>query len=77
MKEMSKKQEETLTFIREFIARHGVSPTMQNIADEFGIMASSAHQRVAALVARGYITTGDHQNRSISITENAPFRFQI
>ena len=77
MKEMSNKQKDTLTLIGEFINKNGVAPTMQNIADHFEITASSAHQRVAALVARGYVTSGNHQNRSVSITDKAPLRFQI
>ena len=76
MKEISKKQKETLEFITEFIGTNVQAPTMQNIADHFGIEVGAAHWLIQKLHERGYITSVEHQPRSISLTDKA-FRFQI
>lgn len=52
---LTSKQRDTLQFIREMFADKGHAPTLQEIADNFGISKVSAFERCDQLIARGLV----------------------
>jgi len=66
----TKKQKELLTFIEEFIAAHGYSPSYREI------MAGTGHTSVATvslhinnLIKRGHLAKRDHSARSLEVVK--------
>jgi repressor LexA len=66
----TKKQREMLTFIEEFIAEHGYSPSYREV------MAGLNYNSVATvalhvnnLIARGHLKKRDHSARSLEVTQ--------
>lgn len=76
MKALSENQKETLEFIEKFVADNGISPTLQNIADHFGITVPSASNRINALIIKDQVKRDSGKHRSITLTDSS-FRFQI
>ena len=69
----TKKQKELLTFIEEFIAEHGYSPSYREI------MAGTGHTSVATvslhvnnLIKRGHLAKRDHSARSLEVVNPHP-----
>ena len=65
MKRITKKQFEVVSFVRDFIARNGISPTLYEIAEHFSIRASTAAAHVAALERKHIIERRKGTRRSI------------
>lgn len=70
---MTPRQMEVLTFIRDYRARVGYSPTLQEIADELGITKVTVFEHVGALVEKGLLRHLAHKARSLEITPRAQF----
>ena len=64
-----------MAFIRAYIAVHdGTSPTYQEIADHLGVVRSCVAHILANLRARGFVTWGRRQQRSLTILDDgAPY----
>jgi repressor LexA len=84
MKGLTKRQEEILKFIADFIVEHGFPPSYQDIADAFGIASKNGVVRhLKALIRKGYIEKTDTSARSIRIidqkyqTSNSTFNVPI
>lgn len=84
MKGLTKRQEEILKFIADFIVEHGFPPTYQDIADAFGIASKNGVVRhLQALIRKGFIEKTDTSARSIRIidqkyqTSNSTFNVPI
>jgi repressor LexA len=67
MKGPTKRQEEVLTFIAEYIQEHAYPPTIREIADYFAISIKGAHDHVTALKKKGLIRQGDKRSRTMEI----------
>lgn len=68
MKGLTKRQEEVLRFISDYVANYGYSPSYQEIADAFGIASKHGVVRhLDALAKKGYIEKTDTTARSIRI----------
>ncbi len=52
MKTVTPRQMEILTFVRDFRARHGYSPTMQEIGDHLPLTRVTVFEHVRALVTK-------------------------
>jgi hypothetical protein len=52
----TRRQREYLDFIRNYMARYGVSPAESDIHEHFMVSAPSAHLMVKTLERRGFIT---------------------
>lgn len=64
---------ETLDFIRVSIDEHGYAPTLQEIADHFGISKVSAHGRVGRLIDRRLVTRStNNAARAIHLADRCP-----
>lgn len=67
---MTKRQEDILNFIFEFIQKNGYPPTYREIGSRFNIASTFGVKRhLDALVKKGYINIDSNSNRSISLTD--------
>jgi repressor LexA len=65
---LTRKQHEAFEFIRGYVARHGYSPSYENIMRGIGIHSKSGvHRLVGALAERGYIRRRKNLARSIEV----------
>ncbi|MCK5153219.1 MAG: winged helix-turn-helix transcriptional regulator, partial [Spirochaetales bacterium] len=67
MKEVTKRQEEVLNFIKGFINSNKYPPTMREIASNFNITANGAYDHVKALEKKGIIHCDVNRSRAIGI----------
>ncbi len=66
-KELNEKERALLAYIKERLT-DSVPPTVREICRDLGIKStSSAHRYLKSLEAKGYITTGDNENRVIRL----------
>lgn len=67
----SPKQLQILEFIKEFIESEGYAPSLQEIAEHFGLAsASTAYHHVRQLEQKGLINRSDNANRSIQVASS-------
>jgi len=71
MIQMTERQKETLQWIVAYIQVNLRPPTVQEVADRFGIKHSSAFQQVRALQKKGFLSEGDGTARSLTPTSLA------
>ena len=65
---LTKKQKQILDYLREFLDRHGYSPSMEEIAAHFHLRSLNAvYKHLKALENRGFIRRLANQARSIQI----------
>lgn len=69
MKAYTKKQRAILEFIAAYQAKHSVSPTLEEIGDEFGVHRVTIFQHVSALERRGAIRRGTQLARGLEILD--------
>ena len=68
------RQFEILTFIRDYRKRRGYSPTMQEIGDHLGLTKVTVFEHVGALERKGLLRRGArHKARSLQVTPEAEF----
>src|SRR2546425_8973423 len=53
MRELTGKQREVLGFMRSFVAKHGVPPTVREIGDQFKVTPRAAFDHLRALERKG------------------------
>ena len=71
----SKRQGETLRFIRRFLDDYSYAPSLREIADHLGVSSvATVHQHVRALKEKGLIETTWNQTRSESSRSRNPIR---
>lgn len=70
---LTPKQLRLLTFIRDFTHAHGYAPTMQELADEFGVSKVTVFEHIAALQRKGYLKRSRHKARSLQLSDNIDF----
>lgn len=65
---LTKRQRETLDFITSYIEKHGYAPSFDEIRDHFELSAlSTVHDRVSALVDKGFLVRSDRRERGLSL----------
>lgn len=69
MKDITKRQQEVLTFIKGFVSRHKYPPTIREIAANFGVSVKGAYDHVKALERKEYIRLNTNRSRTIEILE--------
>lgn len=70
---LTPKQLRLLTLIRDYQARHGYSPTMQELADVLGITKVTVFEHVAGLQKKGLLRHSRHRARSLELTSRVHF----
>jgi repressor LexA len=66
---LTEKQLAVLTFIRDFIRDRGLSPTLDEMAQFFGVSKITIHEHVNALEKKGALTKTRNMARSIALVE--------
>ena len=72
-RQLTPRQLEILTRIRDCQRSHGYSPTMQELADELRISKVTVFEHVDALVQKGVLRRAAHKARSLELTSQARF----
>jgi len=68
---VTKRQQEILAFLKEYLDLHGYSPTLEEIADHFSIRSlNGVYKHLKALEQRGFIRRLSKQARSIQLVES-------
>lgn len=67
MKKVTDRQDEILTFIRQFIMTHKFPPTFREISDHFKISVRGAYDHIKALEKKGYLRCDKNRSRAIEI----------
>ena len=69
MRKLTKKQIAVLDFIAKYSRSECKPPTIQEIANKFGIKSSTAFSHVKALIRKGKVTKGRQSPRSIKLVK--------
>lgn len=70
--DLTKRQSDTLSFIREFLAKHNYAPSYRDIMRGTGISSpATAYAHVQALRDKGYLKLTDGMMRSVELTEKS------
>jgi repressor LexA len=67
---LTPKQLRVLTFIRDFSRAKGYAPTMQEMADEFGVSKVTVFEHITALQAKGFLRRLRHKARSLQLRDD-------
>ena len=73
MRELTGKQREVLGFIRGFIGKHGVPPTVREIGDRFKVTPRAAFDHLRALERKGALQRRESAgriSRALTLTES-------
>lgn len=70
MKELTERQKEVLSFIREYIVKHSYSPAIREVASHFSISVKGAHDHITALRRKGYLRHTDKRPRTMGLIHN-------
>lgn len=74
MKNLTKRQEDTLNAIKNYIAVHGYPPTVREIAKTLNVSSPATIQaHLTCLADKGYIAKGDNRNRTIELKVDNEF----
>ena len=81
MDKLTKRQEDTLRFVKEYMISHGYPPTVREIALALNVSSPATIQaHLDGLTDKGYIKKGSNKNRTIELmveNEFAPKNEQI
>ncbi|HDS11296.1 MAG TPA: HTH domain-containing protein [Candidatus Wirthbacteria bacterium] len=69
-KTLYKRQREVLEFIKQYIQANQSSPTLQQIADHFGLSSlATVHAHIKRLEKKGYLIKTKNQERGLVLTD--------
>ena len=75
---LTKRQREVYEVVRDFIARHGYSPSLEEIGGALGLSSvATVHKHVSHLVDKGLLRRVWNQNRSIDLVEGGERRAAV
>lgn len=68
MSKLTKRQEEILTYVKEYIVSHGYPPTVREIGSSLGVSSpATIHTHLAKLAEKGFIKREGSKNRAIEL----------
>lgn len=70
---LTPKQLRLLTYVRDFTRARGYAPTMQELADEFGVSKVTVFEHISALQSKGLLRRARHKARSLRLSESYDF----
>lgn len=74
MEKLTRRQEETLNYIKEFIAIHGYPPTVREIGKGLGVSSpATIHVHLHNLEDKGFIKKEETKNRAIELLVDNEF----
>lgn len=72
MQGLTKRQEQTLDFIRQSIEDRGYPPTLREIGEHMGIRSTNGvNDHLRALERKGYLTREDMKSRALKLVEDS------
>jgi len=75
---LTPKQQETYSFIRAFIIKHGYSPSLKEVCAGVDVSSiASAFQRVQRLADKGWVKKRKGYDRSLQLTERYPYADRV
>ena len=74
MKELTKRQEEILTYVKKYMISHGYPPTVREIGKDLGVSSpATIHAHLANLANKGFIKKDGSKNRAIELLVDNEF----
>lgn len=74
MNNLTKRQNEILTFVKEYIVSHGYPPTVREIGKYLGVSSpATIHTHLNKLVEKGFIKKDGSKNRAIELLVDNEF----
>ncbi len=70
---LTPKQLRVLTYIRDYMNARGYAPTMQELADEFGVSKVTVFEHIAALQKKHFLRRARHKARSLQLSDDINF----
>ena len=68
MENLTRRQEEILTYVKEYIVSHGYPPTVREIGKDLGVSSpATIHTHLNKLVEKGFIKKDSSKNRAIEL----------
>jgi repressor LexA len=67
MKEMSSRQRQVYDYIKKYHEENGISPSINNIADEMGLGITTIHTYVKTLKEKGFVINKSNVPRSLKV----------
>lgn len=68
MESLTRRQEEILTYVKEYIVSHGYPPTVREIGKDLGVSSpATIHTHLNKLVEKGFIKKDGSKNRAIEL----------
>ena len=77
MDQLTKRQDDILVYIKEYIVSHGYPPTVREIGKELGVSSpATIHTHLSKLVEKGFIKKDGAKNRAIELLVDNEFDFK-
>jgi len=71
---LTRRQEDTLTYIKKYIVSHGYPPTVREIGSALGVSSpATTHAHLTNLEEKGFIRKEDSKNRAIELLVDNEF----
>lgn len=70
---LTKRQFDVLEFIRQFRARRGFSPTLEELGQHFGVSKVTIHEHICALERKGAVRRARGEARAVEPAEEPAF----
>ncbi len=68
MENLTRRQDEILTYVKEYIVSHGYPPTVREIGKDLGVSSpATIHTHLNKLVEKGFIKKDSSKNRAIEL----------
>lgn len=68
MKELTKRQEEALTYIKEYMVSHGYPPTVRELGKALNVTSpATSYALIMSLEKKGFIKRQENKNRAIEL----------
>lgn len=65
---LTKRQREIYDYLRTFMGRHGYAPSLEEIADHFGLSSvATVHEHLRNLEAKGALRRDAHKSRAVEL----------
>jgi len=75
MQGLTKRQEQTLEYIRKSIGERGYPPTLREIGEHMGIRSTNGvNDHLRALERKGYLRREDMKSRALKLVEESAYR---
>lgn len=75
--ELTKRQDEVLTYIKEYIVSHGYPPTVREIGKDLGVSSpATIHTHLNNLEKKGFIKKDSSKNRALELLVKNEFETQ-